>query len=442
MKKRINLNSIKEFKPMRKPMNFQEAIIESNRCLLCEDAPCSQGCPAGTDPGKFIRQIKFQNYKGAARTIRINNIMGSSCAHICPTEKLCEKACSAKELSHPIDISGLQQFAIGYGVEHNLEPMTESKKNMGKVAVIGAGPSGLGCAAELAKLDYDVTIFEKDASAGGVPKWNIPDFRLPSSMIEHDLKNVKDLGIVIKYNENIDTKEKADKLINDFDAVFLGTGLNKAFELPEVNGHPNSKNYIEYLRHIKTDREFVADFVKGKSVVVIGGGSVALDCAVSSAALGAGKVYVISLEHLAELPADEEEIELGHLVNLIFKPNTRVTGVKLVDGKIKAITGNEISWKEENNFSPSNAVNIEDTEFTLKADLVIQAVGTQPTIKDTFTELETAGKGCVVSKEGVTSQSKVFAGGDLVNGGATAVQAIGEGKEAALAIDKFIKGGK
>jgi len=442
MKKKISINSIKEFKAMRKAMNFQEAIIESNRCLLCEDAPCSKGCPAGTDPGKFIRQIKFQNYKGAARTIRNNNIMGSSCAHICPTEKLCELGCSIKDLSHTINIAGLQQFAINYGIENNLEPMIASKKTMGKIAVIGAGPSGLACAAELAKMDYDVIVFEKEDFAGGVLKWNIPDFRLPLEMIENDLKNIADLGVEIKYNKNIDTKEKADELLKDFDAVFLGTGLNKAFLLPELKGFDNSKDYIEYLKHIKTDRKYVADYIKGKTVSIIGGGSVAMDCAVSSMALGAEKVYLISLEHLSELPADPEEIELGQKMNIIFKPNTRITSVKSEDNKIIALKGNEIKWKEENNFSPDNAIDIENTEFVLKSDFIVQGIGTYPIIGEVFSDLKVFGKGCIVSDNGITNQNKVFAAGDVVNGGATAVQAVGEGKKVAIAIHNFIKGGK
>ncbi len=442
MKKKVDINQIKNFKPMRKIMNFQEAIIESNRCLLCEDAPCSKGCPAGTDPGKFIRQIKFQNYKGAARTIRNNNILGGSCSQICPTEKLCELECSAKELSHPINISGLQMFAVNYGIENNLEPMSKSKGNAGKIAIIGAGPAGISCASELAKLDYDVTIYEKNSEAGGVLRWNIPDFRLPLEIIEHDLKNVLDLGIEIKYNKNIDSREKVDNLLKNNDAVFIATGLNKAFLLSELNGFDNSLPYIDFLRNIKNDKDNMELQVKDKVITVIGGGSVAMDCAISASALGAEKVYVISLEHLRELPADHEEIELGHLMNIIFKPNTRIKSVKSDKNIILAVKGNEIEWKEKNNFSPDNAVDIEDTEFTLKSDLIIQAIGTYPLISELLPELETFGKGCVVSKNGVTNKNKIFVAGDLVNGGATAVQAVGEGKIAAYSIDSFIKGGK
>ena len=164
---------------MREALNLQAAIKESNRCLLCHDAPCSKACPAGTDPAKFIRQLKFYNYKGAARTIRNNNVLGSVCAHICPVETLCEKECSICALEDPIDIGGLQQFASEYGKLHKLEPFAISQKSSGKIAVIGAGPAGLSCAATLANLDYDVTVFERNEHAGGVPRWNIPDYRLP-----------------------------------------------------------------------------------------------------------------------------------------------------------------------------------------------------------------------------------------------------------------------
>jgi len=434
MKKKADVSAIKEFEAMREEMTLQDAIIESNRCLLCEDAPCSKGCPAGTDPGKFIRQIKFQNYKGAARTIRNNNILGSSCAHICPTEQLCELGCTASELTHPINIGGLQQFAISFGKYNNLEPLVATNKTAGKVAVIGAGPAGLACAAELAKMNYDVTVYERDSEGGGVLRWNIPDFRLPLKVIEDDLKNVLDLGIEIKYNESIDTKEKADKLLNDFDAIFLGTGLSKPFSLPVLDGFENSKSYIDFLRLIKISKEKAEELVKDKFISVIGGGSAAIDCAASAVALGAKRVYVIHRRD--EFRALPEEIELGHELNIVFKPSIKITSVKSKDNKIIAIKGNEVDYKI------GNIVDIEDTEFSLRSDVVIQSIGTYSVINELFPDLETYSKGCVVSKDSVTNQSKVFAGGDLINGGTTAVQAIGEGKKAAMAIDNFIKGGK
>ncbi len=442
MKKKFHLKAIKAFKPMREPLTLQEAIVESNRCLLCEDAPCTKGCPAGTDPGKFIRQIKFQNYKGAARTIRRNNIMGSVCAHVCPTEKLCEAHCSAKEMGDPINISGLQQFAINYGKQNHLEPLKTSEKNRGKVAVIGAGPAGLSCAAELAHANYDVTIYEKESSGGGVPRWNIPDFRLPPDIIDHDLTHLAELGVTIKYHHPIDTPQKGEILLQNYDAVFVGTGLNQPFLLPEMEGFSNAKGYIDFLRSIKTDRESIKKKVLNRSVIVIGGGSVALDSAISAKALGASKVYVISLEHLSELPADPEEIELAHGVHIIFKPNTRITGVKSINQQIVAVKGNEISWREANNYTPSNAVDIQDTEFILKADYVVQAIGTKPLIHSIFPQLNVAGKGCIVGEDGISQQGKLFAAGDVVTGGATVVRAVGDGKKIAMAIDRFIKGGK
>ncbi len=226
MRKAFDPDKITQFQSVREPLTLQAAIRESNRCLLCFDAPCSAGCPAGTDPGKFIRQIKFYNYKGAARTIRNNNILGSVCAFVCPVEKLCEKACSIKTLEDPINISGLQRFAMEYGKRFQIEPLRKSKRDQGKIAIIGCGPAGMGCASELARMDYDVTIFERENKAGGVPKWNIPEFRLPSEAITYDVENILSLGVDIRFNVSIENDEAISLLLAEgYQAVFISTGL-------------------------------------------------------------------------------------------------------------------------------------------------------------------------------------------------------------------------
>lgn len=441
MKKNIKRSKIEQFKPMRDPLSLQDAIKESNRCLLCYDALCSKGCPAGTDPAKFIRQIKFYNYKGAARTIRNNNILGSVCAHICPVEKLCEQKCSIQALDDPIDISGLQRFASEYGEKFGIEPLEKGINKDNKIAIIGAGPAGIGCASVLAKKGYRVTIFEKENKAGGVLRWNIPEFRLPEEALARDFKNLLDLGVNINYNVKIDSVDGIHTLMKKgYKAVFIGTGLSEAFRLDLFEGFSNAVDYISFLRTVKINNGY--ETLVNKNAAIIGGGSVAIDSAVSAKACGAKKVYLISLEHLGELPADKEEIDLACKMNIIFKSGSQVTGVVSDKDQITQLKGKEIEWIESGKFIPENARQINGTEFSININLVIQAIGTKPgkEIKEFAGGLKTFGKGIIAVNENFeTNIQGVFTGGDISNGGATVVQAVGEGKKAAESIDRYLK---
>ncbi len=441
MKNPVDPVKITHFENMRLPLTLQSAIKEANRCLLCHDAPCSSGCPAGTDPGKFIRQMKFYNYKGAARTIRNNNILGNVCAHICPVEKLCEKACSIKVLEDPINIAGLQRFAIEYARSNGLESMDKSEKISGKIAVIGGGPAGISCASTLAKMDYDVTICERSEAVGGVPRWNIPEFRLPVEALKSDLESLINQGVNIRFNTSITTEGAALKLLDEgYEAVFISTGLTHAFTLDVLEGYTNTMDYITFLSEVKLQHHSMD--LKRKNVAVIGGGSVALDSAISARACGAEKVYLISLEHLDELPADNEEINLAHIMHIIFKSGSKLTGVTAANGKILQLHGVEVEWIRTGNFSPENVQALAGTEFSILTDLIIQAIGTQPGLEvgQLATGLQTHGKGIItVNARFETNIPGIFAGGDVVNGGSTVVQAVGEGKKAALSIHNYIR---
>ena len=333
----------------------------------------------------------------------------------------------------------MQRFATEYGKEFGIEPFEKSKNNRGKVAIIGAGPAGLGCASELAKKDYDVTVFEKEKDAGGVLRWNIPEFRLPAEAIDYDLKNLSELGVNIKFNSTVDSTDAVINLLSEgYKAVFISTGLSEAFHLNMLNGYSNAPDYISFLRDIKTSKEKVD--LKDKNVAIVGGGSVAIDSAVSAAALGAKRVYLISLEHLDELPADEDEINLARIMNIIFKAGSQLTGVISDDDKITGLNGIEIEWIEPDKFIPENAKQISGTEFRLNVDVVVQAIGTKPgkELTNFAAGLKTVGKGIVsVNDSFETNIPGVFAGGDVANGGATVVQAVGEGKKAAESIDNY-----
>jgi dihydropyrimidine dehydrogenase (NAD+) subunit PreT len=426
---------------MRKQLGIMDAIKESERCLLCKDAPCSKNCPAGTDPGKFIRQIRFENFKGAARTIRNNNILGTICAYTCPVEKLCAKDCCAQGLDRPIDISGLQRFACDYGKTHSLEAFEKVSGNLGKVAVIGAGPAGLSCAAELAKSGVSVVIFEQAAEAGGVASWGIPRFRLPDDAITNDLKNLTDLGVTIKYNSIIASPNEAAHLLKQgYDAVFISIGLTEPYKLPILDGYSNVIDYINFLRQAKTAAKLN---LNNKNVIVIGGGSVAVDTACTAVNLGAKKVTMLALEGLAELPADEEEKAIARQMHVIVKPNSKLVAAVVEKDHVTFIKGTEIEWVVPGNFHPDNAKPIAGTEFSMQADYIVQAIGTRPSseIAKIASTLQTKGKGTiVVNNDFATNIPGIFAGGDVVNGGATIVQALGEGKKAAQSICSFIRG--
>lgn len=426
-------------------MTLQDAVSESGRCLLCEDAPCSKGCPAGTDPGKFIRQIRFANYKGAARTIRNNNIMGFACAFTCPVEKLCEKECSSKMLGDSLNIGGLQRFACEYGESFGLEPLSGCANGRTKVAVIGSGPAGMSCAAELAKKGYAVTIFEKEEKAGGVPTWGIPGYRLPLSAVEYAAKGLKELGVNIVFKKAITGRDAAKNLLSEgYKACFISTGLSDSAELAMLKGFENVTNAKDFLKTVKTGGK--KPDLKNKNVVVIGGGSVAFDAAVTAASLGAKKVYAVSLEALGELPADEEEIELARGAHVIFKAGSQITDVVASGKKVLALKGVEIEWAEPGKFVPSNAKNVEGTEFNLKADYVIQAIGSVAAseTKEFASGFNFKGRGVISTAEDFsTGVAGIFAGGDITNGGATIARAVGDGKKAAYAMDAYImKGGK
>jgi len=440
----------KEFS-VKKEFGLHDALREADRCLLCHDAPCSNGCPATTDPGKFIRQLRFRNIKGAARTIRRNNIMAGVCAEVCPTCTLCVERCSRTEIDRPIQINDIQRFLANYQNEMKIEVFDAPKPLKKKVAVIGAGPAGLSCAATLALEGYDVTVFEKDKTAGGVMSWGIPYYRLSRKTLKCDIKEVERLGVKIKLNTPVEGKKAVEKLLKDgFASVYMSTGLTAAnflrIEGSDLKGVFTSVDFLSLVNDEK-NRSKAEAMVKGKKVAVIGGGSVAMDAATSAKILGAERVYSISLEALNELPADIEEIELANKYHVIFKPSTQVAKISGKAGKVSGITGCEIEWKEKGKFTPDNAKPIKGTDFSHNVDAVIFAIGSR--VGKEVVEMAADAKVALAKNNLVkidtkyaTANKAVFAGGDLVNGGGTVAYAVFQGKKAAAAIHEFISKGR
>ena len=397
------------------------ALEEAARCLLCHDAPCSKGCPAGTDPAKFIRSIRFRNVKGAAETIRENNVLGGTCARVCPYDNLCEEACSRCGIDKPIEIGKLQRYAIEQEKLFKMKTLEAPKeKKPGKVACVGAGPASLACAAELAKAGYKVTIFEREAKAGGVLTYGITPSRLPQAVVDHDIAQVKGLGVKFVFN-----KEAKAEDLEPFDAVFVGAGL----WMPSLDAHgfkgANLKGVYSAIDFLKAARTKKKDFNPGKRVVVVGGGDVAIDCAVTAKLLGAEDVRILYRRTIEEAPANINEfhyaLSLGIGITTGLYP-VAATGTKT---QLRAV--------EAAGFYDKKA----KAEFS--CDSLVFATGQKPEDMAELGEFNLDKKGLIGVKKGGKAGGKFFAGGDIVNGGKTVVEAVAEGKEAAASIIAYLE---
>ena len=421
----------------RKAYSPLNAIEEASRCLLCHDAPCSKACPAGTNPEKFIRSIRFRNVKGAVETIREANILGGTCARVCPYEKLCEEACSRTGIDRPIDIGGLQRYAMDFEKASGMKVLVAPPAALGKVAVIGAGPAGLAASAGLAMKGYKAVIFEAKEKAGGWLTYGIVPSRLPQDVVDYEVDYVKDLGVEFKFNTKVGKDITIDKLKEQgFDAVCIAVGLQGAAAL----GIPGSE-----LKGVTTAAEFLsaAKPANGNveipsNVVVIGGGDVAMDCATTAKQLGAKTVTIVYRRTIEEMPASKTELEFVQKLGVSILPSFKPAEAIGENGKVKAFKAIGLDWMDRN-----TSVEVTDSVVQLKAELVIQAIGQTP--EDvSFTGLQVAGKGLVVADKetGMTNVEGIFAFGDIVNGGKTVVEAVARGKAAAEAVDLYLSGKK
>ena len=293
-----------QFKEMSKGLDLAQAIAEADRCLLCHDAPCSEACPAETQPAEFIRKLRFKNITGAIRTIKENNILGGACGVLCPTSRLCEEKCSAMFKSQnrpegadqPIQIGKIQRFLIEHSWDRGFKVFEKATARKEKVAVVGSGPGGLSCAAELAKDGYQVTVFEARPEPGGVLRYGVVSYRFDMNFLEREMGDIKSLGIEFKCNAPIAGKEGAEKLLKEgYDAVFLAPGLWDAASIrkegKDIDGLFSSVDYLAALRDGRFEE--IERKIQGKTVAVIGGGSVAMDCVESAVRLDAKDVYLI-----------------------------------------------------------------------------------------------------------------------------------------------------
>lgn len=430
--------------------NQEEAMAEASRCLKCKNAKCITGCPVSIDIPGFIKELEAGKVEEASKVIGKYSALPAVCGRVCPQESQCEERCIRGIKGEPVSIGKLERFVADWSREHNLKPEVPAVKKDKKVAVIGSGPAGLTCAGDLAKLGYDVTIFEALHEPGGVLVYGIPEFRLPKdTVVKTEIDNVKALGVKIETNVVIGKSTTIDELMEEegFAAVFVGSGagLPKFMGIPgeNANGVFSANEYLTRSNLMKAfDENYDTPIAAGKKVAVVGGGNVAMDAARTALRLGA-QVYIVYRRSEEELPARVEEVHHAKEEGIIFKLLTNPTKI-LVDenGWVKGMTCVQMELGEPDASGRRRPVEKPDSEFDLEVDTVIMSLGTSPNplISATTKGLDINKYRCIIADEttGQTTKEGVFAGGDAVTGAATVILAMGAGKAAAKGIDEYL----
>ncbi|MCI8776193.1 MAG: NADPH-dependent glutamate synthase [Oscillospiraceae bacterium] len=444
--------------PKERARNFKEvtlgytkemAMEEASRCLNCKNKPCVAGCPVGVKIPEFISEIAEGNIEKAYEIITSTNSLPAVCGRVCPQENQCEGKCVRGIKGEPVGIGRLERFAADCMMKEEQAETELPVSNNHKVAVVGAGPSGLTCAGDLAKLGYKVTIFEAFHTSGGVLMYGIPEFRLPKEIVQKEISKLKKLGVEIMHDMVIGKVLSIDEIMEmGYEAIFIGSGAG----LPRFMGIEGESligvcSANEYLTRINLMKGYLEEYdtpvIKSKSVAVVGGGNVAMDAARSALRMGAEHVYIVYRRSEAEMPARKEEIHhakeegvefltLNNPVKIIGDENGRVCGMECI----------KMELGEPDESGRRRPVAVEDSNYVLEVDTVIMSIGTSPNplIRTTTTGLEANKRGClVVDEDMLTTKEGVYAGGDAVTGAATVILAMGAGKTAAESIDEYIK---
>ena len=431
--------------------NAEEAVEESERCLHCKNAKCIQGCPVSINIPEFIAAIRKKDFKEAYNVISESSALPAVCGRVCPQESQCEGQCIRGIKGEPVSIGKLERFTADWAREQGIRPEPAKEKNGHKVAVIGAGPSGLTCAGDLARLGYDVTIFEALHKAGWVLSYGIPEFRLPkSAVVDQEVENVKNLGVRIETNVIIGKSITVDELLTEegFEAVFIGSGagLPMFMHIPgeNANGVFSANEFLTRNNLMKAYREdYDTPIHCGKKVAVVGGGNVAMDAARTALRLGA-EVHIIYRRSEEELPARKEEVHHAKEEGIQFDLLCNPVEIHVDEnGWVKGIRCIRMELGEPDASGRRRPVPVEGSEFDMDVDTVIMSLGTSPNplISSTTIGLDINKRKCIIANEedGQTSKTGVFAGGDAVTGAATVILAMGAGKAAAKGIDSFIR---
>lgn len=400
----------KELKPAYTVMTVME---EAARCLLCHDAPCSAACPAHTDPARFIRSVRFRNFKGAAETVRKNNALGAVCARVCPTERYCAEACSRCGIDKPIDISGIQRFVTDFEDKVGMKILEKGEDNGKKVAIIGSGPGGIQAAADLLKLGYAVDVYEKDELPGGLLRKAIPEYRLPNAVVASEIAKVQAIGANLILGCEVGKDVTMDELKEKYDAVLVDVGIGEPQILDMFEGNEYAVPSVTFLKEL-SDKQ--GDVELPDNAVVIGGGDSAMDASASLKILGVQNVTNFTRKELVDFRASKEELEIA-----------RAMGVTIMDGYAPvAVDGKTVTFRHRKL----------NSEVKIEADLIVLAVGQGTKAGELGIDMvknEVAADGCYLG-------DNVFAAGDLVKGDKTVVYAVKKGKEAAAAIDAYLGG--
>ncbi len=429
----------------------EEAMEEAQRCINCKNAQCIKGCPVSINIPGFIEKVKSGDMKAAYQVISESSALPAVCGRVCPQESQCEGKCIRGIKGEPVSIGKLERFVADWASGKGIKPQGAEKKNGRKVAVIGSGPAGLTCAGDLAKMGYEVTIFEALHEPGGVLVYGIPEFRLPkSAVVAKEIENVKALGVTIETNVVVGKSVTIDELINEegFDAVFIGSGagLPKFMGIPgeQANGVFSANEYLTRSNLMKAfDENSNTPITRGKKVAVVGGGNVAMDAARTALRLGA-EVHIVYRRSEQELPARVEEVhhakEEGIIFDLLTNPVEILEDEK---GWVRGIKCIKMELGEPDESGRRRPVEVPGSEFVIDADTVIMSLGTSPNplISSTTEGLEVNKWKCIVADEefGKTTKEGVYAGGDAVTGAATVILAMGAGRAGAKGIDQYLK---
>ncbi len=443
---------IKNFKEVPYGYDKETAIEEAKRCLQCKNKPCMEGCPVEIDIPGFIKCIAEGDFDKAAEIIKAKNSLPAVSGRVCPYEGQCEGKCTLLKIGEPVGIGRLERFIADYERNKGVKPPKKVKSTAKKVAVVGSGPAGLTCAGDLAKMGHGVTVFEALHAPGGVLMYGIPEFRLPKAIVNAEVDYIKKLGVDVKYDVIVGKTITVEELLEEYDAAFIGTGagLPRWLRIPGENldGVYSANEFLTRVNMMKAYRfpDYDTPVKIGKIVATFGAGNVAMDCARTSLRLGAEKSYIIYRRSDVEMPARDEEIEHAREEGVIFKLLTNP--VKFIGddkGLLKEVECIKMKLGEPDDSGRRRPIPLPGSEETIKIDTALVAIGQSPNplIPKTVKGLKIGKWGNIETDEdGRTNIPNIFAGGDIATGAATVILAMGAGKKAARAIDKYLKSKK